>query len=155
MAWDAIGTLHVLAAGASLALGTAIAVGPKGTARHRALGQAYLGAMFALNASALALYQLTGRPNLFHALAIVSLLTVLAGWTVARRRQPGWRTSHARWMLWSYVGLLCATTSELAVRMPAVQTWGHFRIAVATASLATGVVGGWFIHRTVARLKKA
>lgn len=153
MAFDPIAFVHVLAAGAALATGTAVAVAPKGTARHRALGQAYLAAMIALNASALLIYDLTGGPNLFHAFAVVSLLGVLAGWAAARRRGPAWRPAHATWMLWSYVGLWCATTSELAVRLPVVRSWTHFGVAVGAASFLTAAVGGWLIHRAVARVR--
>lgn len=153
MAFDALAAVHLLAAGAALATGSAVAVAPKGTARHRALGQAYLGAMVALNVSALLIYDLTGRPNLFHVFAVVSLLTVLAGFAAARRRGPSWRPAHARWMLWSYVGLWCATTSELAVRLPAVRTWTHFGLAVGAATVATAAAGAWLIHRAVARVR--
>lgn len=151
--FDPVGTAHLLAAGAALGAGTAVAVAPKGTVRHRALGRVYLGAMVALNASALLIYDLTGRPNLFHAFAVLSLCSVVAGYAVARRRGPGWREAHATWMLWSYVGLLCATTSELAVRLPWVRSWTHFGIAVGVATCATAMVGAWRIRRAVARVR--
>lgn len=155
-AFDAIGTVHVLAAGLALAAGSAVAVAAKGTARHRAMGRLYLGAMLALNASALLIYDLTGRPNPFHAFALVSLASVLAGVVVARRRRPGWRERHARTMLWSYVGLLAAATSELIVRVPGlVQGWIGFGAEVGLATTLTCGIGAWCIQRAVARLRRA
>lgn len=153
---DAIGTLHLLAAGFALATGSAVAVAAKGSARHRALGRLYLGAMLALNASALLIYDLNGRPNLFHAFALVSLASVLGGFVAARRRWPGWREVHARSMLWSYVGLLAAAASELIVRVPGlVQGWIGFGTAVGAATALTCGIGAWCIQRAVARLRRA
>lgn len=153
MAAGLIGTLHVLAAGAALASGTAVAVAPKGTPRHRALGRAYLAAMGVLNVTALLIYTLTGRPNLFHLFALVGLASVAAGWIAVRRRRPGWRTAHARSMLWSYVGLLAAAVSELLVRVPGlISGWTSFGAAVAAGTGGTFLVGALLIHRTVARL---
>ena len=153
MGFDALGSLHLLAAGAALALGTAVAVSPKGTATHRAIGHSYLGAMVALNLTALLIYDLSGRWNLFHFAALVSLATILLGWRAARRRRPGWRLAHGTWMLWNYVGLLCATTSELVVRVPGlVRGPASFGIAIGVASMLTAAVGGFLIHRAVARI---
>lgn len=154
MAFDGIALVHVLAAGAALASGSAVAVMAKGTPRHARMGRLYLGAMLALNASALLIYDLTGRPNPFHFFALVSLASLAAGWSAARRRRPGWRTLHARSMLWSYVGLWAATTSELVVRVPgSFEGWVGFGVAVGVATSVTIGAGGWLIHRTVARLR--
>lgn len=151
---DPLGALHALAAGLALAAGCAVALAPKGTARHRALGRVYLGAMLALNASALLIYDLTGRPNLFHLFALVSLASVAAGFAAARLRWPGWRRTHARSMMWSFVGLLAAALSELIVRVPGlVQGWIGFGTAVAVATAATLAVGGWLIRRSVAGIR--
>lgn len=154
MTLDPIGALHVLAAGAALASGTAVAVARKGTPRHVALGRVYLGAMLALNLSALLIYDLTGRANPFHFFALVSLASLLAGYLEVRRRRDGWRRMHARSMLWSYVGLWAATTSELIVRVPSLLHGRlSFAVAVGVATTLTIAVGGWLVQRAVARIR--
>lgn len=153
MSVDIVGTLHVLAAGAALGAGTAVAVARKGTPWHRATGRAFGIAMLLLNLSALALYDLTGRANLFHAFALLSLISVGLGWRAARRRGPEWRRVHANWMLWSYVGLLAAALSEVATRLPiARESWTHFSIAVGLATGLVCAVGAVLIRRAVLRL---
>lgn len=150
---DVLGGLHVLAAELALACGSAVAVAPKGTAWHRRMGRAYVTAMVVLNLTALAIYDLSGRPNPFHFFAVVSLVSIALGWRAARRRGPSWRPAHANWMLWSYVGLLAAAASELAVRVPgAFGSWRTFAIVVGAASFAVCAVGAVLIRRTVARL---
>jgi hypothetical protein len=57
-------------------------------------------------------------------------------------------------MMWSYVGLLAAALSEIAVRVPGlVHGWADFRMAVGIALLVTMVAGGLLIRRTVARIR--
>ena len=149
-----LGTLHLVCALAALVLGTAVALMRKGTPTHLLVGRAYLVAMLVLNGTALSLYELTGRANLFHFFALVSLASLLAGFVAARRRRPGWRTLHARSMLWSYVGLLAAAASESIVRVPGVFTdWLNFGVAVGLATTLVCTVGAVLIRRTVARIR--
>ena len=84
------------------------------------IGWAYVISMLCLNVSAMAIYNLTGRFNLFHALALVSLVMVLAGvaQVVYRGRIRNWLWRHYQYMCWSYVGLLAATCNEAFVRVP-------------------------------------
>jgi uncharacterized membrane protein len=153
MSVDILGTLHVLSAGAALALGTAVAAAPKGTAWHRLVGRSYTAAMLVLNGSALTIYDLSGGPNPFHFLAIVSLVSIAMGWRAARLRFSGWRAPHAQWMLWSYVGLLAAAASELVVRLPGgLASWRVFGLLVGLASVVVCAAGAFVIRRTVARI---
>jgi hypothetical protein len=79
--------------------------------------------MACLNGSALALYNLTGGFNVFHALAVFSLATVAAGviQVLGRRRWRRWLWRHYQYMAWSYVGLLAATINEGFVRVSPLQ----------------------------------
>lgn len=149
-----LGLLHLASALAALLLGTAVALSRKGTPTHVLMGRAYLVAMLVLNGSALALYELAGRANLFHFFALISLASLLAGYVAVRRRRPEWRRLHARSMLWSYVGLLAAAASETIVRVPGVFTsWTSFGVAVGVASTLVCTVGAVAIQRSVARIR--
>ena len=153
MALDPLGTGHVATAVAALAAGTAVAIVRKGTRWHRWLGRGYCFTMLGLNGTALAIYNLTGRANLFHCFALLSLCTLGVGWSAVIRRRPGWRLRHARTMLWSYVGLLAATASELAVRVPgAFHSWRGFGFVVGAATLMVCGMGALQIRRALARI---
>ena len=57
-------------------------------------------------------------------------------------------------MLWSFVGLLAATVSELIVRVPGlVQDWIGFCLAIGIASSVTVAVGALATQRAVARIR--
>lgn len=100
-----------------------IFLAPKGGWTHVRAGWWYVGSMACLNGTALALYNLTGGFNTFHALALFSSATVAAGFAqvLGRRRWRRWLWRHYQYMAWSYVGLLAATVNEGFVRMPALQ----------------------------------
>ena len=154
MVEDPIGWLHLTSAWAALLLGGVVAMMRKGSPRHRWLGRSFAATMVVLNATALAIYDLTGRPNMFHLFAVISLVSLGAGWFAARRSGPVWREVHARSMLWAYVGLLAAAASEFIVRVPGVVTgWLGFGIAVGIATTLVCTVGAVLIERTVARLR--
>src|SRR3954470_23018304 len=96
--------LHVGCGLSCLILGAIVFFTTKATRFHRAVGTAYVLAMIALNVSALCIYNLTGRFNLFHLFAILSLMMVLVGWTqvVFRRHFRRWFYRHYTYMCWSY-----------------------------------------------------
>ncbi len=125
--WDMylIGALHVALALVALVSGFIMVVTRKGTLRHRKIGWVYAVSMLGLNATALLIYRLFGGFGPFHVLALVSLLTIIAGLIPAVRRRPRreWLEHHAYWMTWSYVGLASAAVSEVTTRMPASPFW--------------------------------
>src|SRR5690349_3962326 len=115
-----IGIVHTACGALALLLGSVIFLRPKGTRAHIRIGWAYAGSMTAVNATALCIYRLTGRFNLFHALALASLGMLAAGLAqvVPRRRPRNWLWRHYQYMCWSFVGLLAATNNEAFVRVP-------------------------------------
>ena len=117
MIGSSLGAIHFTAAIAALACGAIVLGAPKGTPLHRTIGAGYVAAMVILNASALAIYRLTGQFEPFHALALFSLATVVHGMMPALRRRPGWLMAHYWSMAWSYLGLLAAACSEIVVRL--------------------------------------
>jgi uncharacterized membrane protein len=113
-----IGLVHLLAAVLALASGLLVLLTRKGKRRHRRLGWTYVGAMAAVNLTALMIYDLFGGFGPFHIAALVSGVTIIAGVIPAVRRRParGWVEYHAHWMVWSYIGLVAAAVSEISTR---------------------------------------
>ncbi len=157
-----IGLTHTVAAVAALILGAAVLLTRKGTRRHRQLGWGYVVSMLLLNVTALMIYRLFGRFGPFHAGAIFSLVTVVAGTAAALgARQARVRRSaveraralerHYQWMTWSYVGLAAAAVSEIATRVPALRPRPEqtlaFGITVAISTLLVVAVGARLIRR--------
>jgi uncharacterized membrane protein len=140
-----LGWIHTVTALAALVTGAAILLRPKGTRRHRQLGWTYVACMVLLNATALAIYRLTGSFGPFHVAALLSLATVLAGVVPAVRRRPAdkWVEYHYWWMTYSYLGLLAATAAEVATRVPGTRFWW----TVVAASAAVFAVGAPIIRR--------
>lgn len=143
-----LGLAHVAIALLAVLVGTLVVLSKKGTKRHRLLGRAYVGLMIGVNLTALLIYELFGGFGLFHWMALLSLVTVLAGYTPARSRAPGWKTWHAYFMAGSYVGLIAALSAEILTRTP----WLGFNEAVAVASLVVIVAGLMLMFRIVPRL---
>jgi uncharacterized membrane protein len=83
-----LGWIHTAVALAALVTGAAVLLRSKGTGRHRQLGWTYVASMVLLNATALAIYRLTGSFGPFHVAALLSLATVIAGVVPAVRRRP-------------------------------------------------------------------
>lgn len=150
---DPFGLVHAFIGIAALGTGLLVIVQPKGSAFHRVWGTVYVVAMVLLNASALAIYDLSGRFNVFHALAIVSLATLGAGWMPALTRRPAdaWYERHANCMAWSYVGLVAAFAAEVAARIPALRGERLFVAAVAGATLLVTGTGAFLIRRYTPR----
>lgn len=133
-----VGAIHTTLGLAALVLGLVVAVRPKATLLHRRVGQAYVVALLTVNFTAFFIYRLTGRFGPFHIAALVSLVTVGTGYvTVYLRRPPRWLAFHAYFMAWSYVSLLAAFASEIAVRSGFVpMRWVYAVSAAVTAVVA-------------------
>ena len=157
-----LGWIHTAAALTALVAGAAVLLTRKGTRRHRQLGWTYVLGMLLLNGTALLIYRLFGRFGPFHAGAVFSLVTVVAGSVAAIgvrrarvRRNAEQRARalerHYQWMTWSYVGLAAAAVSEIATRLPALRPRPGqgvaFGITVALATLLVVGVGAWLIRR--------
>jgi uncharacterized membrane protein len=135
---------HTTFAVASLVLGAVVLSLTKGTERHRVLGMLYVLSMFGLNVTALSIYRLFGGFGVFHALAVLSLAGLLAGFAAAFLKRPrhAWLEYHYLGMGWSYVGLCAAAAAEAAVRVPGVP----FGAGVTVSTLVVSAVGGTWVH---------
>jgi uncharacterized membrane protein len=115
--WEqALATGHVVAASSALVVGAAVLLLPKGTRAHRVIGAVYVLALVLVNVAALSLHR-ESTFGVFHALAVVSLVTVAVGLSllVVGQRSPLAIATHAYCMTWSYAGLVAAGCGQLAV----------------------------------------
>jgi hypothetical protein len=106
--------------------------------------------MFGVTGTALLIYNLTGEFGPFHALALISLITLILGIAPVLLRWPsgGWIDLHAYFMSWSYVGLVAAAAAETLTRIPEAPFWW----AVVAASGVVVATGAWLIHRSVPKI---
>ena len=154
-----IATAHVAFGFASLALGGVTVVRRKGTTSHRLTGHAYYLAMLGLNATAFQIYDLFGSFGVFHWAAVVSLATLMVAMVIVLLRRPRrtWKFHHGYFMLYSYVGLLCATAAEIAVRVPPLFHTDSISLYVAVtaggASMLVFLVGSAAVRRTMERIR--
>jgi uncharacterized membrane protein len=150
------GLMHLVFSFVAIGVGGWVVLISKGTRWHRTLGHAYVWALIGVIATALAMYDLTGRFTPFHFAAIMSTVTLTGGlWTVlARRPRKDWIEAHATWMSWSYIGLMAAFAAESLTRyimpriaplLPTGSGWGVFWISVGVASFGVMGLGAWLI----------
>ena len=136
------GPIHVAAAVAALVLGGAILRAPKGTRRHVALGRGFVAVMgVQLTAAFATREETTFGP--FHVLAVVSTLTVGAGWLtyrVAGRGSDAVR-AHGMFMIWAYAGLVAAGAAQLANNgLPDAAPWPVVLTSLVVLGTTAGLV---------------
>ncbi|KYG82438.1 DUF2306 domain-containing protein [Roseivirga echinicomitans] len=132
-----LGLLHTCCAVLAMVFGAMVVFNTKGTGLHRKIGYAYVGSMVFMNLSGFGIYNF-GSFSLFHAFALISLITVLLGVIPAIRRSKDWYKKHFYFMSWSVVGLYCAFWSEVGVRFFDMQ---YFWWVVMLATMLTGLIG--------------
>jgi uncharacterized membrane protein len=141
-----LGPAHFALAIACLILGAAVFFQQKGGSRHRVLGYLYSGALLLVNLSALSVYEDSSGPGPFHVLALISLVTLTAGFVPAVLRRPtdSWLHLHAYFMSWSYVGLVAAGVAQMTTKLAGP---GSLQVLIPTVSIV--LVGALFIHARV------
>ena len=156
---SAAGAVHFCGALAALVLGPWILFARKGDRQHRLYGYTYVAIMAAVNVTALGMYDITGRPNLFHFFAGLSLGTIVPGvWCAIRARRTARRhliVAHYYFMTWAYFGLLAAFLSQVGTRLGPLP-WGLSPFAaVGIGTLAAAVVANlWIQHRATEIIRR-
>ena len=107
--------VHVVLGFLSLISGFIVLLLKKGSPKHRLMGRVYVGSMLGLNLTAFGIYKLFSGWGFFHWMAVASLVPLLAGYFAIRYRKI---EAHYFFMNWSYIGLLCASISEIFVHVP-------------------------------------
>lgn len=148
-----IGLIHTLFAVIAIATGGLVVFFRKGTKKHKIFGYVFFSAMIIMNLTALFIQSIYSFGP-FHWMAIGSLVFVTGGVAapVFFRKQENWLRIHYDLMLWSYVGLIAAMFSEIAVRVPAVGTviggGLFFWLLVIASSVGTFIIGGLMITKS-------
>lgn len=146
MIHSTLGLVHTASALLAMLMGAIVIVKPKRGLFHKRIGYAYVASMVVLNITAFQIYRLFGRFGPFHALAIISLFSLMAGIAPAllRQRVKNWMHWHYYFMNWSVVGLYAAFWAELFTRtLPMGQFWPVVMIAT---GITTGI-GSYFIRK--------
>lgn len=108
----------------------------KGGPIHRRIGYAFAFCMIVTNLTALFIFQITGRPNIFHFFALLNLFTVSMALSAAiRRRHANWLLAHYFWMCYAYLGLLGASINEVYAHV------GAFHRPMLAVFSAIGITG--------------
>ena len=105
---------HTVMGVLALVAGAAIFLLPKGTSLHRAMGATYAGSMVLMLATSFAIFDLFGGFGPYHAMSIVSVVTLGLAlyFPLFRHRHANWMIHHYMWTIWSYIGLVMATGSH-------------------------------------------
>lgn len=142
MSYPLVSLLHIATAVIAIAAGLLMLLQAKGTRRHRRLGYVYVASMVTLNLSSFFIFRLTGEFSPFHVAAFLSLATVVAGFLPVYWRRPreGWLELHFQFMAWSYIGLLAAAASEIAVRIPESPFWWVVIVSSAVIIMAGALI---------------
>lgn len=138
-----LGWFHLASAVLAMVAGAFVLAAKKGTTQHKRVGYTYTVAMVMVCASALGIYNLTGRFGIFHMMAVVSFLTLIFGMLplIVKSVPQRYKGVHIWFMYYSVLGLYAAFASELSVRVPDKPFFAMVGIATATVF----VVGTLFI----------
>lgn len=145
-----IGWLHTLASAYALYIGAVVLWRMKGGTLHRSAGRRYLYASVFANLSALAIYRMGGF-NIFHVLAIATLLSLAVAFVTAYRRSPrtGWLRIHLTAIIFSYYQLVGGLINELFVRLPVLkESRALLGISQSAAMLVFLLILAYFWGRT-------
>ena len=143
------GTIHTVLATLCIVVGLIQLVRPKRGPGHRALGYAYVYAMLVADGAIMLVYRFTGQFNIFHAAAILNLVSIVFAIVPVLRspRPANWKLQHYYWISWSYVGLLSAALTEFVVRIVGLATRGQAWMVSAVITIVVTAIGYILIER--------
>lgn len=142
--------IHTIFGFSSLSLGLYVLSQTKGTKRHKLIGKMYVVSMLGLNITAFGIYEIFNGFGIFHWAAIISLSTIVGGIVVIifRKGIRNWVIVHYDLMVWSYIGLLAATSNEIFVHVDFfTELGGAYKWSPMVSMLLVFFVGGWWASR--------
>jgi uncharacterized membrane protein len=143
------GMLHSVLATFCIVVGLLQLLRPKRGASHRARGYAFVYAMLVADGAAMLIYRFTGEFNFFHAAAIVNFVSIVLAIVplLQSPRPANWRLRHYYFISWSYVALISAGVTELAIHaghMARGQIWTVAAVASTSVTLIGYVLIGQY-----------
>ena len=143
------GAIHSALALLCIAVGLIQLLRPKRGAGHRARGYLYVYAMLVVDGLALLVYHATGKFNILHVGAIANLICIVIAIVpmLFNPRPRIWKYLHYYWIAWSYVGLLSAGATQLAIRLFPPTNWGQGWAVTFAATVTVSVIGYMIIER--------
>jgi len=134
-----LGWLHTPACLVAIGAAAWLLVTPKGTPRHRRLGNVFTVTVLFACVTSLGIYS-RQTWTFAHWFSIFGLVTTAGGWLVARFRQPriGWRYLHLTLMLLSAYNLIAGGVNEVYLRVDALKH--YWRDDVRVIGMTHGVV---------------
>ncbi len=158
---ELLGGIHFGFALMTLVLGPFIFLRRKGNPAHRLAGHFYVLSMLSLNISALLIYDLTGRPNIFHLFAVLSLATLVPAFIAVRQaiatKEEKYYYRHAYFMVWSYFGVVMAAVAEIVTRafdglLLGKAGWTPFMIFLVITMAASAVLTSRLANATIPKI---
>ena len=134
-----LGWVHTLASIVAMASGAWVIVTPKGTARHRKLGDTFVASLLIACVLSLGIYTRHAW-TAAHWFAVFGIVTAGGGFLVGRFKQPrfGWRYLHLTLMLLAYYDLMGGLVNEVFLHVTALR---HFwRDGIQVIGMTQGVV---------------
>ncbi|WP_324678768.1 hypothetical protein [Hymenobacter sp. GOD-10R] len=131
------GLLHLIAALASLLLGTTVLVLPKRGKLHQRLGYGYVISMAVMLVTSFTIYRQYHGFGIFHVAALLSSITLSLGMIPVLRKKPArsWRQLHYSFMYLSVLEIYVALVAEVLVRMPGMSFWEVASLSTTTVML--------------------
>ena len=131
------GLLHLIAALASLILGTTVLVLSKRGKLHKRLGYGYVGSMAVMLATSFTIYRQFHSFGIFHVAALLISVTLYVGMVPVLRKKPryGWQQLHYSFMYLSVLELYVALVAEVLVRRPGMSFWEVAGLSTVTVML--------------------
>ncbi len=157
-----LGLIHLIASIISLISGSLVLGMSKGTVKHKKVGYVYLIAMVVVLITAFMMYNLYGKWGIFHWMAVLSSLTLIAGFIPIQLKRPakGYVALHFSFMYWSVIGLYGAFCAEVLVRFPktviesGIPNYVFYNMTGVAVALTMGV-GAFFFVRNNKKWSKA
>jgi uncharacterized membrane protein len=143
------GSIHATLALFCIVVGAVQLIRPKRGASHRARGYAYVYAILVADGAAMLLYRFTGAFKIFHVGALVNLVFVIVAIAPVLRtpRPANWKLWHYNFIAWSYVDLIAAALTEVAVRLSYPITHASAWLVTAIVSALVTAIGYVLIQR--------
>jgi uncharacterized membrane protein len=143
------GAIHAALALLCIVVGLIQLWRPKRGAGHRARGYLYVYAMIAVDGLALLVYRATGTFNVLHIGAIANFICIVMAIVpmLLNPRPQRWKYLHYYWIAWSYVGLLSAGATQLAIRLSPPASAGRAWAMTLAAAVTVSAIGYMVIER--------